>query len=328
MITRMLKSEHTPDWKKTFARHYVGATDIHPICPEIGQAELKQVDSIFLVQLTQTLLDNHPADGAVLRQYLPNAEELVNPPGYSTNPVGDTDATKFNGVIKKYDHRVLLITTHTCPVHCRYCFRKDYPYPKENPNSHQFKQALAYIREDSSLNEVILSGGDPLSLDDNVLADLILAVQDIPHIKTVRLHTKFPSVIPERITQTFLHTLQTCSLNKVCVFHINHPDEISEDFRAIVQKIKATNTTTLNQSVLLKGVNDNASILIQLSRKLFDAGILPYYLHLLDHARGTHHFHVKQSRITTITESMKNALPGYLMPKIAQEIAGKKSKIY
>ena len=324
----MLKSEHTPDWKKVFASRYVGAANLDQLCPEISQNELKCIDALFPVQLTQSLLDNHPVEGEVLRQYLPNADELINPAGYASDPVGDQDATQFKGVIKKYDHRVLLITTHTCPVHCRYCFRKDYPYPKENQNTHQFKRALEYIAHDSSLNEVILSGGDPLSLSDEVLAALIHSLEKISHIKTVRIHTKFPSVIPERITQDFLHTLQGCTLNKVCVFHINHPDEISEKFSLVAKKIKATNTITLNQSVLLNGVNDNADTLIQLSRKLFEAGILPYYLHLLDHARGTHHFNVEQSRITTITDAMKNALPGYLMPKIAQEIAGEKSKIY
>ena len=328
MITCMLKSEHTPDWKKVFASGYLGAGDLNQICPEISQQELAKVNSIFPVQLTQSLVDSYPAGGEVLRQYLPTAQELINPPGYANDPVGDQDATLFNGVIKKYDHRVLLVTTHTCPVHCRYCFRKDYPYPHDNPNTHHYKNALAYIARDSSLNEVILSGGDPLSLDDDVLARLIHSLEKIPHIKTVRLHTKFPSVIPERITQTFIDTLQTCTLNKVCVFHVNHPDEITDKFCTAAKNIKATGTTMLNQSVLLKGVNDNADTLIGLSRKLFAAGILPYYLHLLDHARGTHHFQVEPARIATITETMKHALPGYLVPKVAQEIAGKKSKIY
>ena len=324
----MPKPEHTPDWKKVFAGQYIGASELKQKCPEISQDELKQVDALFPVQLTKSLLDNHPIDGNVLRQYLPNAEELVNPPGYITDPVGDQQATQLNGVIQKYQHRVLLITTHTCPVHCRYCFRKAYPYPKENPNKHKFSEALNFIAQDTSLNEVILSGGDPLSLEDKVLAHLIHSLEKIPHIKTVRLHTKFPSIVPERITQDFLHTLQTCTLNKVCVFHINHPDEITEEFCAAVNKIKATHTTTLNQSVLLKGVNDNPKTLIQLSQRLFSTGILPYYLHLLDHAQGTHHFHVKQSRVASIVDAMKIALPGYLVPKIAQEIAGEKSKKY
>ena len=324
----MYKSEHTPDWKKVFAKRYVDAADLNRLSLDISQDELERIDALFPVQLTKDLLENYPIEGEVLRQYLPSTKELINLPGYTRDPVGDQDATQFNGVIKKYEHRVLLITTQICPVHCRYCFRKDYPYPKENPNTHQYNHAMAYIAQDSSLNEVILSGGDPLSLDDKVLANLMYSLEKISHIKTVRLHTKFPSIIPERITQAFLHTLQRSTLNKVCVFHINHPDEISEKFCEVTKKIKATNTTTLNQSVLLKGVNDDAGTLIKLSRKLFEAGILPYYLHLLDHARGTHHFHVKKSRIKTIIDTMKNDLPGYLMPKIAQEIAGKKSKIY
>ena len=328
MIARMHSSEHTPAWKKIFANGYIGAADLKHLCLDISQEALDEINANFPVQLTQSLLDQHSLDGNVLRQYLPAQQELINPEGYSADPVGDMDATQQNGVIKKYNNRVLLITTHNCPVHCRYCFRKDYPYAKDNPNTHQFENALDFITKDTSINEVILSGGDPLSLEDDVLANLFQSLEKIPHIKTLRLHTKFPSIIPERITSDFLNTLKNCKLDKVCVFHINHPDEISEEFCAAVKQIKATNTTTLNQSVLLKNVNDNAETLIQLSQKLFSVGVLPYYLHMLDHARGTHHFHVEKSTANTILDIMKSELPGYLVPKFAQEIAGENSKIY
>ena len=283
MITRMSNSEHTPDWKKAFASRFIGANSLQQICPDISQQELESVDAIFSVQLSQDLLDKHPLNGEVLRQYLPDRLELVNPPGYEDDPVGDQQATQLNGVIKKYDHRVLLITSHTCPVHCRYCFRKDYPYTKESANTHQFSAALNFIAEDTSLNEVILSGGDPLSLEDDVLGNLIHSLERIAHIKTVRLHTKFPSIMPARITPAFLHVLQTCTLNKVCVFHINHPDEISKEFCAAVDNIKATQTTTLNQSVLLNGVNDNADTLIRLSHKTVFSG----YSSLLSASAGS-----------------------------------------
>ena len=222
----------------------------------------------------------------------------------------------------------MLITNNTCPIHCRYCFRKDFPYPETNPNSHQFENALSFCEKDKSINEVILSGGDPLSLEDTVLDKLYKSLEKIPHIKTIRLHTKFPSVYPERITQEFLTTLKNCALNKVCVFHINHPDEINQQFCEVVQKIKQTNTTTFNQSVLLNNVNDNADILIELSNKLFSAGILPYYLHMLDPAKGTHHFSVSTKRAQNLMQTMKNNLPGYLVPKLAQEIPGQDSKFY
>ncbi len=330
MIPCKPTSEHPPQWKKLFANSYVGIKELakHATDFDINADDLNKINSLFPIQLSQQLLKNHPLNGPVLKQYLPSIEELTNPPNYTDDPVGDISATLEPGVIKKYRHRVLLITNNTCPIHCRYCFRKDFPYPEINPNTHQFKNALSLCEKDESINEVILSGGDPLSLEDNVLDKLFISLEKIPHIKTIRLHTKFPSIYPERITQEFLTTLKNCTLNKVCVFHINHPDEINAKFCAAVQKIKQTNTTTLNQSVLLKNVNDNANTLIELSNHLFSAGVLPYYLHMLDSAKGTHHFKVSTERAQHLIQQMKINLPGYLVPKLAQEIPGQDSKIY
>ena len=235
MIARMHSSEHTPAWKKIFADGYVGSAELKLLRLNINQDDLEDINAFFPVQLTQTLLDQHPVDGSVLRQYLPDAQELIHPEGYGADPVGDVHATQQSGVIKKYNNRVLLITTHNCPIHCRYCFRKEYPYKKDNPNTHQFKNALDFIASDISINEVILSGGDPLSLEDEVLANLFYSIEKIPHIKTLRLHTKYPSIIPQRITSDFLNALENCQLNTVCVFHINHPNEISDDFCAVSQ---------------------------------------------------------------------------------------------
>tara|TARA_R110002049_G_scaffold252263_1_gene426801 strand:+ start:105503 stop:106387 length:885 start_codon:yes stop_codon:yes gene_type:complete len=289
---------------------------------------LNKINSLFPVQVSRQLLSNHPLDGPVLRQYLPSPNELIDPAGYTHDPVGDISATMQPGVIKKYRHRVLLITNNTCPIHCRYCFRKDFPYPQSSPNTHHFREALEFCQKDESINEIILSGGDPLSLEDETLDKLFKAIEEIPHIKTIRLHTKYPSIFPERITDSLVSTLKQCALNTVCVFHINHPDEISQHFCDAVQKIKQTNTLTLNQSVLLKKVNDNAQVLIDLSHKLFAAGILPYYLHKLDPAKGTHHFKVSDDYAELLIQEMKNSLPGYLVPKLAQEIAGQNSKSY
>lgn len=329
MIPCKPTSEHTPQWKKIFAESYVGIKELSQFDElAIDQSNLNKIDQLFPIQVDRRLLETHSLSSPVLKQYLPNNDELINPPGYSNNPVGDIEATQQPGVIKKYAHRVLLITNHTCPIHCRYCFRKDFPYSKNKSNTHQFKQALEFCANDTSINEVILSGGDPLSLEDNMLEFLFTHLQTISHIKTIRLHTKFPSIIPERITKGFLEILNQCDLNKVCVFHINHPDEISEQFRDVALKIKKTNTTTLNQSVLLKNVNDDPDVLINLSQKLFSAGVLPYYLHLLDHAQGTHHFNVPASEANKIISTIKRRLPGYLVPKLAQEIAGQDSKSY
>jgi EF-P beta-lysylation protein EpmB len=330
MIPCKQTPEHPLHWKKLFAKSYVGVKQISNSLSSnsVNTEELKKIDSLFPIQVSEQYLENHPLDGSVLKQYLPNSLELIDPPGYSHDPVGDISATLQPGVIKKYNHRVLLITNNTCPIHCRYCFRKDFPYPQSNPTTHQFKNALDFCLQDTTINEVILSGGDPLSLEDETLDYLFKAIEKIPHIKTIRLHTKFPSVFPQRITDKLITTLDECTLNKVCVFHINHPDEITQEFSDVVLKIKQTNTTTLNQSVLLKNVNDNSDTLIELSNKLFSAGVLPYYLHKLDPAKGTHHFKVPDAQAEQLIQTMKNNLPGYLVPKLAQEIAGQNSKSY
>lgn len=334
MIPCMHSSEHTLRWKKIFADSYSGPKSLATVIPDldISPSDLAAINELFTIQITSNLLkqyaDENPNQHPVLRQYLPNAQELVEIAECSNDPVGDVSATAIPGVIKKYANRLLIVTTNICPIHCRYCFRKDFPYPQENPNSHRFKNALQYCANDTTIDEVILSGGDPLSLEDDMLEHLISTIGKISHIKTIRLHTKFPSIIPERVTPNLLASLAKSKLNKVCVFHINHPDEITNGFCEVVQKIKNTNTITLNQSVLLKGVNDSSEILIKLSRQLFTAGILPYYLHMLDSARGTSHFHVSPQQAGKIMQQLKNQLPGYLVPKLAKEIAGHSSKIY
>ena len=330
MIPCKPSSEHPQYWKKLFADEYVGLKNLpsYVLTEQLSNGELQQIDTLFPIQLTQRLLSKISNNGETLKQYLPSHEELTEHSSYSENPVGDIEATQMPGVIKKYQHRALLITSSTCPVHCRYCFRKNYPYESNNISAHQFKNAIEFFRQDTSINEIILSGGDPLSLDDFMLGQLFESIENIPHITTIRLHTKFPSIFPERITAELLHIFESSSLNKVCVFHINHPDEVTTQFCEAAKKIKQTNTTTLNQSVLLNQVNNNALTLIELSRKLFAAGVLPYYLHMLDKAKGTHHFQVNEDEAKDIMRQLKAVLPGYLVPKLAKEIAGANSKIY
>lgn len=321
--------EHTLHWKKIFAQSYVGLAKLRALQQlNYEPTTLQQIEHLFPVRLSEQLLSQFEYDHPVLKQYIPDARELINPDGYSKDPVGDQDATLADGVLKKYQHRALIITNNTCPVHCRYCFRKDYPYSHETPNQHRFEKALTTLKNDQSLNEIILSGGDPLSLDDDLLGYLFDSLAAIKHIKTIRVHTKFPSIYPQRVTQQLLTLLQDTRLNTVIVLHINHPEEISPSLKYAAEQIKQTNTTTLNQAVLLKGINDHADTLVELSHKLFSAGILPYYLHLLDRARGTHHFHVDRACGELIMEQLKQRLPGYLVPKLAQEISGHPSKLY
>ena len=334
MIPCNNSSEHTLRWKKIFADSIFGHNALSVTLPEldIDEDDLAKIDKLFPIQVAQSTLkhksDSNINDNPILRQYLPSKLELVNADGYVSDPVGDVIATELPGVIKKYANRVLIIASNTCPIHCRYCFRKNFPYPKENPNTHRFQYALDYCAKDTTINEVILSGGDPLSLEDELIDYLFSAISKIPHITTIRLHTKFPSVIPQRITPELLSTFAESKLNKVCVFHINRPEEITREFCDVVKKIKNTNTITLNQSVLLNGINNCANVLVELSHKLFDAGILPYYLHMLDKVEGTSHFHVTAQQAAAIMQKMKEQLPGYLVPKLAREISGQSSKIY
>ena len=332
MIPRKPGSEHTLDWKKEFAASICGPNALAAAIPELNieLAELTKIDQLFPIQIPARLVEQNLGthSQALMRQYLPSLQELDIAQSGEIDPVGDIAATKLDGVIKKYAHRALIVTTNTCPIHCRYCFRKNYPYSKKSPNTHRFERALEFCREDSTINEIILSGGDPLSLEDELLAYLIESIGGIPHIKTIRLHTKYPSIIPQRVTPKFLSILTNSALNKVCVFHINHPGEITDEFCDAVRAIKNTDTVILNQSVLLQGVNDDAELLIELSHKLFDTGILPYYLHQLDHAKGTEHFKVSKDKTTQIMQQLMDNLPGYLVPKLATEIAGQTSKLY
>ena len=329
MIACMSTSEHPLHWKKIFARSYAGLAELSALQqPHYEATTLQQIEQLFPVRLSKELLSDFKFDHPVLKQYLPDARELINPDGYGEDPVGDREATLAGGLLKKYQHRALLITTNTCPVHCRYCFRKDYPYSRETPNQHRYETALAAVKKDHSLNEIILSGGDPLSLDDDLLSYLFTSLAAIDHIQTVRVHTKFPSIYPQRVTDPLLSILATTRLNTVVVLHINHPDEITASVKYAAEQIKHTNTTTLNQAVLLRDVNDATDTLAELSHRLFSAGILPYYLHLLDKARGTHHFHVERARAEIIMQQLKQRLPGYLVPKLAQELSGHASKDY
>ena len=265
-------------------------------------------------------------DDPLLRQILPIEEEMLEVEGYISDPVGDLNASRASGVLQKYHGRALIITTGTCAVHCRYCFRKEYPYSNSKPTTNNWQQVLDIINNDTSLHEVILSGGDPLVLSDRRLASLCQQLATIPHINTLRFHTRLPIVLPERIDTHFLQWFSNLAIQKVVVIHANHANEIDplvgEKLRAITQ----AGATLLNQSVLLKGVNDNLAALENLSHRLFHYQTLPYYLHLLDKVKGTAHFDIEQQQALHLIEALRNRLPGYLVPKLVREISGERSK--
>ncbi|WP_428353635.1 EF-P beta-lysylation protein EpmB [Methyloprofundus sp.] len=262
----------------------------------------------------------------LLKQVLPIADELTNPDEFQDDPVGDLSALVQGCIIHKYQGRVLLITTGGCAINCRFCFRRNFPYADAQLNRQKELIALDYIRKDSSINEVILSGGDPLLLSDQRLNALIQKINAISHIKRIRLHTRLPIVLPSRITPELIKLCKNSSVPIIMVTHCNHVNELSKQVTIACLALRQNHITLLNQSVLLKGINDNALQLQSLSEQLFASGILPYYLHLLDRAKGTAHFEVTQADAAKIHNKLQQLLPGYLVPKLVKEQAGKAAK--
>lgn len=262
----------------------------------------------------------------LLRQVLPLDEDLAAAPGYSSDPLEEGAAMAAPGLLHKYHGRVLLVATGACGVHCRYCFRRHFPYAEANPRAGGWSAALAYIRDDPSIREVILSGGDPLSLADAALARLVERLAAIEHVQCLRIHTRQPIVLPERVDAELLEWLAATPLRTVMVLHCNHPREIDAAVADALQRLQTSGTTLLNQAVLLRGVNDDAGVLAELSERLFAAGVLPYYLHLLDRVRGAAHFEVDEPRARALLAALEARLPGYLVPRLARELPGRPAK--
>jgi L-lysine 2,3-aminomutase len=265
-------------------------------------------------------------DDPLLKQILPLGNELLVEPGYTRDPLQEQNAKSSLGLLHKYFGRVLIIVTGGCAVHCRYCFRRHFPYAENLLDERAWDNIIDYIAADSSINEVIYSGGDPLLAKDKMLAAITEKIANIPHVKIVRLHTRLPIVIPERIDDVLLAWLTGTRLRPVVVVHVNHPNEIDDAVQHSLNKLRAANVTVLNQAVLLKGVNDNAAVLIELSYKLFSAGVVPYYLHVLDKVQGTAHFAVPDLMAQQLLRQMMHSLPGYLVPKLVREEPGALSK--
>ncbi len=262
----------------------------------------------------------------LLLQVLPLAEELDYTPGFSTDPLAERQAIAAPGLIHKYHGRVLLIATASCAIHCRYCFRRHFPYQENKPGTAQWKQALDYIRQDKSIKEVILSGGDPLLAPDRYLAELVDQLADIAHLERLRIHTRLPIVIPQRITTECLDWLTTSRLQPIVVLHCNHANEIDRAVAESIEQLLKRGVTVLNQSVLLRQINDRVDTLIELSEALFSVGVLPYYLHLLDRVAGAAHFDVAEVEALALIDQLRSKLPGYMVPKLVKEQAGKSSK--
>ncbi len=261
----------------------------------------------------------------LLRQVVTTPDEFIITPGFSTDPL-DEQHSVVPGLLHKYQNRALLLVKGGCAVNCRYCFRRHFPYADNQGNKRNWQNALDYIAAHPELDEIIFSGGDPLMAKDHELDWLLAGLEAIPHIKRLRIHSRLPVVIPARITDTLAARFASSPLQILLVNHINHAREIDTAFRHAMTKLRQAGVTLLNQSVLLRGVNDNAKTLAALSNALFDAGVMPYYLHVLDKVQGAAHFMVSDDEARTIMRELLTLISGYMVPKLAREIGGEPSK--
>ncbi len=263
----------------------------------------------------------------LLLQVLPQRAETRSAPGYVADPLSERDYHQTPGLIHKYHGRALLITTAACGVHCRYCFRRSFPYHEAREGADGWEPALAALRSSPDIEEIILSGGDPLSLSDGRLQRLIEQLDAMPQLRRLRIHTRQPVVLPERVTDDLLRLLTRSRLQRVMVLHSNHPNELDERVGQALSRLRQAGFTLLNQSVLLAGVNNDAEVLARLSERLFALGVLPYYLHGLDPVAGSAHFEVTEAAARGIMRDLNAMLPGYLVPRLVREVPGASGKL-
>jgi L-lysine 2,3-aminomutase len=263
----------------------------------------------------------------LLRQVLPLGLEEIADPHFSTDPLQERLANPLAGLLHKYYGRVLITLTGACAVHCRYCFRRHFPYQENIPSGNKWQAILEYIAKDKTIYEVIFSGGDPLLVNDRHLASCMRDLVRIPHVKILRIHSRLPIVLPERITLDFVNMLAATALQVVMVVHCNHANELDASVAQAMALLRQHGITVFNQSVLLQGVNDSVAALVNLSHGLFKCGILPYYLHLLDKVQGAAHFAVAEQQAKILMRALRAQLSGYLLPKFVREEYGGPSKL-
>ncbi len=320
---------HSCSWQRELAQAVTGLPElmrrlelpVPAVEPEEGGFPLR-VPVGYVARMER----GNPRDPLLL-QVLPRAAEGRAVAGFRTDPVGDGASMVAPGVIHKYRGRVLLIASGACAIHCRYCFRRHFPYAAANPRRGEWKDALAYIAADPGIEEVILSGGDPLLLADEALARLSAGLRQIPHLRRLRIHTRLPVVLPSRVDDGLLQWLRGCGLQTVMVIHLNHPNELDDEVRCALAELATAGVTLLNQSVLLRGVNDELEVLSRLSEELFASGVMPYYLHLLDKVAGAAHFDVSEGSAISLVTELRHRLPGYLVPRLVREQEGAPAKV-
>jgi len=291
---------------------------------------LPEADAGFALRVPRAFVARmRPGDARdpLLLQVLPQLAELDRAEGFVVDAVGDMAAREAQGVLHKYHGRALLIASGSCAINCRYCFRRHFPYGEEMAAAGQWRRALDHLGSDPSITELILSGGDPLALATSKLEELSAGLTELPQITRLRIHTRLPVVLPDRVDLAMTRWLSGLPLQKVVVLHANHAREIDDSVVEACHRLREAGCTLLNQSVLLRGVNDHASTLAELSETLFAAGVMPYYLHQLDRVQGAAHFEVDDQQALTLVDELRNRLPGYLVPRLVREVAGAPSKL-
>lgn len=315
------------EWKRILRKNF---TDWETLADflELDEEQRKEIfrKPRFALSLPMRLVSKikkGTLDDPLLKQFLPMAAENTSVDGFISDPIGDKAFRRGSKMLQKYDGRVLLVCTSACAMHCRYCFRQNFDYEVEDKT---FVEEIEMISQDRSLREVILSGGDPLSLSDSVLRSLLCRISAVPHVNRIRFHSRFPIGIPERIDDPFLQMIQEIPQQVWFVIHSNHPRELDREVLSRLQTLQQLGVVVLSQSVLLRGVNDDVETLKELCETLVDHGILPYYLHQLDRVKGAAHFEVSEAEGIHLIEQLGALLPGFAVPKYVREVPGEPCK--
>jgi len=326
-----LAEARAPDWRQQWReairepRELLAALGLESLAARVSAPAAAQfplrVPRAFLARMR-----HGDAADPLLRQVLPLDEEERLVPGFALDAVGDAAARAGTGLLHKYEGRALLVTTGSCAVHCRYCFRRHYPYGEESAGTDRWQGAIEYLRGDASISEVLLSGGDPLSLSNARLTELGEALRTVPHLRRLRLHTRLPVVLPDRVDAGLADWLASLPWPVTVVLHANHGNEFDAAVDAACERLRSSGATLLNQAVLLRGVNDSVEALAALSERGFEAGVLPYYLHQLDRVQGAAHFEVPDPEALGLHAALAARLPGYLVPRLVREIPGEAGK--
>jgi EF-P beta-lysylation protein EpmB len=290
----------------------------------------RRAAELFPLFVTESFLRRiEPGDerDPLLLQVLPLGAEADSPPEFTADPLNEASAHQAAGLLQKYAGRALMISTGVCAIHCRYCFRRAYPYGDEPRRLADWEPTFERLRADSTIREIILSGGDPLMLSDARLSEIVSRLDDIPHLDRLRIHTRLPIVLPSRLTARLIELLRSTRMTPIVVVHANHPAEIGGDCSEALRLLVTSGVTVLNQTVLLAGINDAIEPLAELSLRLINLGIIPYYLHQLDRVSGTAHFEVPVSRGLELIAQLRARLPGYAVPQYVREVPGEQHKV-